>query len=120
MASSIFVLPGSVNGGLTLYESVTATGSTGGGAAADVSSYAMPANTLYADGQQLLWTFAGLHAANTNSTSLIGILFGTTLASVTNAVSGGLVVMTLRITRTSSSTLSYDGYATPAFNVRMA
>lgn len=94
---------------VTIYADVTATGSTGGGAAADVSSYTMPANTLSANGQKLTFYAAAQHAANTNATTFQMFVFGTGLSTLANAGSGGMSAGIVTIQRTSSTTATVFG-----------
>lgn len=95
--------------GSTIFSSVTATGSTGGGAEADVSSYSMPANTLSANGQALVVSTGAVHAANANSTTLRTYFNGSALNSTTEATSNAVPATEYRLVRISSSTAFYTG-----------
>ena len=91
------------------YEDFTATGSTGGGAAADVSVFNVPANTLSANGNTLEVHACAAHAANANSTTFRLFIFGTSTSGQTVTTSSGTVCGNIWVTRTSSTTASYMG-----------
>jgi hypothetical protein len=97
----------------TIFSSLTATGSTGGGAEADVSSFTMPANTLSSNGMTLRFFACGKHAANANSTTFRMYFAGTLVQGSSQTVtgSGDIVCGEFEITRTSSTTAILFGDA---------
>jgi hypothetical protein len=79
----------------------------------DLMSYTVPANTLDADNDALDFDFSYQYAPNTNS-KIINVYFGTVVVTMPSNTSGagGIVRITGKIVRTSSSTLSMWGSMT--------
>lgn len=95
----------------TLYHDTTVTPSVTSGETAG-STYTLPANTLSANGQMLRISASWTHAANANSTTFKLYFAGTAIVNSTNASSGDIIGVEVRITRTSSTTATYHAIIT--------
>jgi hypothetical protein len=98
-------------GGVVIYNDFATTGSTGGGAEADVSSFTVPANTLSSNGQRLHVMACALHAANGNSTTFRPYINAVAQGTTTHAIASIPVCMDVELTRTTSSTFTVHGFA---------
>jgi hypothetical protein len=92
-----------LNSATTLYVNTTVVSSVTTGEI-DAHVYTMPANTLTVDGQRLHVIYAGNHAATANSATYRIYVAGTLLIGQVRATSGETEMVTLTITRASSTT----------------
>lgn len=102
---------GSANGSnpVTLFSTVAVVNSVTTGTI-DGNSYTMPANTLSANGQSLVWTSGGIHGATVNSASIATNFNAGGQTNTASTVSGESIQITIRVVRISSSTARLTGW----------